>query len=95
MKVTPDQTLAAQVAISVVAFIGLLVLGIYGIAYHNASVIPYAIGGMAAIYAHWSQSPAQQSTMTSLVQQLTPVLISLAQQQPAIPPTQPEAPKTT
>lgn len=81
MKVTPDQALIAQVIISVIAFLAFLVLGVYGIVYHNTSVIPYAIGGMSAIYAHWSQSPAQQSTITTLLQQLGPVLTSLIQSQ--------------
>lgn len=81
MKVTPAQTLAAQAIISVIAFVGLLALATYGVVYRDASVIPYALGGMAAIYAHWAPSPSQQNLITSLLQQLVPILTALAQQQ--------------
>jgi hypothetical protein len=81
MKITPAQTLAAQAIISIIAFIGLLALTVYGVIYHDASVIPYAVGGMAVIYTHWAPSPAQQSTITALLQQLIPILTALAQTQ--------------
>src|SRR5271169_5782385 len=87
MKITPAQTLAAQSVISVVAFIGLLALATYGVIYRDASVIPYALGGMAAIYAHWAPSPSQQSLITNLLQQLVPILTAIAQQQQALPVT--------
>lgn len=88
MKVTPAQTLPAQAIISVIAFVGLLALATYGVVYRDASVIPYALGGMAAIYAHWAPSPSQQNLITNLLQQLVPILTALAQQQQALAPKQ-------
>ncbi len=91
MKTPQDSTLLAQTIISSIAFIALSVLIIYALIYHNTSIIPYALLGMATIYAHWTPSPAQQSLFTSLIQQITPILTSLAQP-PTSDTTQPMKP---
>ena len=91
MKTPQDPTLLAQTIISSIAFIVLAVLIIYALIYHNTSIIPYALLGMATIYAHWSPSPAQQSLFASLIQQIMPILTSLAQP-PASDVTQPMKP---
>jgi|SRR5882762_5810895 len=91
MKLPQDKTLLAQAAVSIVGFIAFAAVAIAGLIYHNTNVVIGAVSGMGLIYAHWSQSPAQQSTITSLVQQLIPVLTSMAQ--PAVTDaTQPRVP---
>jgi len=84
MKTPQDTTLLMQALVSIVFAIAFVVLIVYSLIYHNATIIPYALGGLATIYAHWVSSPAQQSMITSLIQQITPLLTSLAQSQQSL-----------
>jgi len=90
MKLPQDKTLLAQAAVSIVGFIAFAVVGIVALMYNNTKVVIAAVGGMATIYAHWVSSPSQQSSITSLIQQLSPAVTSLlAQQTPVNDATQP------
>lgn len=81
MKTSPDTMLLMQAIVSVVFAIAFVVLIAFALIYHNATIIPYALGGLTTIYAHWIPSPVQQNMITSLLQQITPVLTSLEQSQ--------------
>jgi hypothetical protein len=79
VKLPQDKTLTMQAAVSIVGFIAFATVGVVALIYRNTNVVIAAISGMGIIYAHWTQSPAQQSAIASLVQQLIPVITSMTQ----------------
>src|SRR5579864_4744969 len=71
----PDNTMlivqgAVSIAFGIICFL-LIILS------HNPDAITAGITGIAAIYLHWTSSPAQDNTMNALVKQLTPAVLSL------------------
>src|SRR6266436_7231837 len=74
MKLPANSAEWAQASVSIAFTIAFTVLIIFS---HNGTVITFSIGAIAVIYAHWLPSPSQQSSINSLVQQITPILTSL------------------
>jgi hypothetical protein len=85
----PDNTMLIMQGIVSIAF-GIICFFLILFS-HNPDAITGGITGIAAIYLHWTSSPAQDNTINALVKQLTPAVLSLLSQQPTqqVTPVQP------